>query len=180
MTPESIFSTCSNTFFSVLLLPIQTSPKHPWPSLSSSRKDSRGISQASLASPWVWGLTVGHTVVSLWQRPSACSAIKRNQTDTLHPAGSHTHPRVFEPAGYSVLNPLSCIVSFHLMWMNLYPYTKTVMKYKWDEMKWLFKTPNPLQTQTEMKWDRIFLTSTLLGLKTTREAWNQNRTINCY
>lgn len=45
--------------------PIQTSPKQPWPSLTSSRRDSRGISQASLASPWVWGFTVGHTVVSL-------------------------------------------------------------------------------------------------------------------
>ena len=32
-------------------LPIQTSPKHPCPSLTSSRKDSRGISQASFARP---------------------------------------------------------------------------------------------------------------------------------
>lgn len=32
-------------------LPIHTSPKQPWPSLTSSRSDSRGISQASLARP---------------------------------------------------------------------------------------------------------------------------------
>src|SRR4029434_6449551 len=55
------------------LLPIHTSPKQPWPSFTSSRRESRGISQASLARPWVWGFTVGHTVVSLWHRPSECS-----------------------------------------------------------------------------------------------------------
>lgn len=34
-----------------MALPIHTSPKQPWPSLTSSRSDSRGISQASLARP---------------------------------------------------------------------------------------------------------------------------------
>lgn len=49
----------------IKLLPIHTSPKHPWPNLTSSLKDSLGISQASFASPCVCGFTVGHTVVSL-------------------------------------------------------------------------------------------------------------------
>ena len=54
-------------------LPIQTSPKQPCPSLRSRRRDSRGISQASLASPWVWGLATGHTSVRAWHSPSECS-----------------------------------------------------------------------------------------------------------
>lgn len=55
---------CELSMLYVHVLPIQTSPKQPWPSLSSRRRDSRGISHASLARPWVWGFTVGHTAVS--------------------------------------------------------------------------------------------------------------------
>lgn len=103
----------------VSLLPIQTSPKHPWPSLSSSRRDSRGISQASLASPCVWGLTVGQTVVSLWQSPSACSVIKwHTEMKRLHHTQrchTHTHESL------NWLNKVfqSSIDSFHLMVMQL-------------------------------------------------------------
>lgn len=56
-----------------LFSPIQTSPKQPCPSFRSRRRDSRGISQASLASPWVWGLATGHTSVKAWHSPSECS-----------------------------------------------------------------------------------------------------------
>lgn len=126
----------AGSVYTILLLPIQTSPKQPWPSLSSSRRDSRGISQASLARPWVWGLTVGQTVVSLWHSPSACSAIKPDtEIKTLRcTQRCHTHPQISEPARYSVLKagPFSWIDSFHLMLMNLDALMITVMKYKWD------------------------------------------------
>lgn len=51
-------------------LPIHTSPKHPMPSFLSKCMDSRMISHASLDSPIVWGLRLGQTFVSRWQRPS--------------------------------------------------------------------------------------------------------------
>lgn len=61
--------------------PIHTSPKHPCPSFRSRRRDSRGISQASLARPWVWGLATGHTSVSAWHNPSECSGKKKKKID---------------------------------------------------------------------------------------------------
>jgi len=70
-------------------LPIHTSPKQPCPSLTSSRSDSRGISQASLARPWVWGLDVGQTLVRRWHKPSACSSTRGGDTQvTLGHSGT--------------------------------------------------------------------------------------------
>lgn len=126
-------------FFSLLVLPIQTSPKQPWPSLSSSRRDSRGISQASLASPWVWGLTVGQTVVSLWQSPSACSVIQRERDGyqkryvTLSRNRKRPHESLKQQDA-RILKAVSCIDSFYLMWMSFDVLIQTVMKYKWDEV----------------------------------------------
>lgn len=65
-------------------LPIHTSPKQPCPSLTSSRSDSRGISQASLARPWVWGLDVGQMLVRRWHKPSACSGTGRDNSRVTH------------------------------------------------------------------------------------------------
>lgn len=62
-----------------MFLPIQTSPKQPCPSFRSRRRDSLGISQASLASPWVWGLATGHTSVRAWHSPSECSETEEKQ-----------------------------------------------------------------------------------------------------
>lgn len=60
-------------------LPIQTSPKQPCPSFRSRRRDSLGISQASLARPWVCGLATGHTSVRAWHRPSECSETQKSR-----------------------------------------------------------------------------------------------------
>lgn len=79
-------------------LPIQTSPKQPCPSLRSRRRDSLGISQASLDNPWVWGFRTGQMSVRLWHRPSACSdngerrgRIKRLPSSCAHVWKSRTH-----------------------------------------------------------------------------------------
>lgn len=61
------------TFVLPFHVSIHTSPKHPRPSLTSSCKDSQGISQTSFARPWVWDFTVWHTIVNLWHNPSVCS-----------------------------------------------------------------------------------------------------------
>ena len=154
---------CLNTsphVLCVFLLPIQTSPKQPWPSLSSSRKDSRGISQASLASPWVWGLTVGHTVVSLWQSPSACSVIQWDQkpqhytrqgmTHTHTHTHTHTPIRVFEAAGCRRLKACLFHASIHSIWCGwIYTLMLTAMKYKWDEVAFITRQ-SPLQSRAEM------------------------------
>lgn len=67
--------------------PIHTSPKQPCPSLTSRRRDSLGISQASLAKPWVWGFSTGQISVRLWHNPSACS-VNGKQTDRLRVTAS--------------------------------------------------------------------------------------------
>ncbi len=68
-----VFGVSETGFVHKHSLPIQTSPKQPCPSLRSRRRDSLGISQASLAKPWVWGFSTGQISVRLWHSPSACS-----------------------------------------------------------------------------------------------------------
>lgn len=73
--PYTELSSCSSTiWWKRHDVPIQTSPKQPCPSLRSRRRDSLGISQASLDKPWVWGFNTGQMSVRLWHSPSACSA----------------------------------------------------------------------------------------------------------
>ena len=57
--------------------PIQTSPNCPAPSLFSSLSDDRGISHASFSHGFS-GLGLRHGLVRVWQRPSPCSGINRN------------------------------------------------------------------------------------------------------
>lgn len=143
---------------SALLLPIQTSPKQPWPSLSSSLRESRGISQASLASPWVWGLTVGQTAVSLWQSPSACSV----KITTLHYT-QQRHTQIHTPTWTSRVQRFkgnlfhASIHSILCGWIHVLPLT--LMKYKWGDF---YNTDTLSRVRREMNRVNRDLTSTLL------------------